>query len=91
MAAGKTLLMLAVGIPLLLGLNTLVRAARGLSPVWQDNPRYWSTLPLDGATVVVVVVGLWWWEWYQDRRRERRAIDLARELMHHRASAGPAA
>jgi len=78
--AGRMLLMLAVSAPLLVGLHTLWRSARGLPPVWAENPHFWAVWPPAGTAVVVVVLGACWWLWYQDRRREQKAIDLAGEL-----------
>jgi len=64
-------------LPVLLGANTLVRAARGRPPLWVQNPQFWASAPRATIVFVAVLVGVFAWGSWQDQRRVRRAIALA--------------
>jgi hypothetical protein len=71
---------LVLFFPVLLGANTLIRAARGRAPLWVQNPRFWASAPRDTIVVVAVFVGAFAWGYWQDQRRVRRALALAEGL-----------
>ena len=68
---------LVLFFPILLGANTLIRAARGRPPLWVQNPRFWESAPRDAIVVVAVLVCVFAWGYWQDQRRVRRALALA--------------
>jgi hypothetical protein len=80
-----------IGTPLILLLNTLIRAARGRPPLWESNPNFWQTWPLAAAGVVGCAVGLPLWDAFESRRRLRRARALVDRLRRSAGTSPPAA
>ena len=80
-----------IGTPVLLLLNTLVRAARGRPPLWESNPYFWQSWPLAVAGGVGCAVGLPLWDAFQSRRRLRSARALVDRLRRSVGTSPPAA